>query len=299
MNLDDLSILPPWEWPADAGAAVLETLRDPGADEAESLAAARMASALSLRSDVMARTLLDVVRDPGRPDDVRAAAAISLGPLLEDLEYYYDDDFDLDPRPVTHATERAIRDGLRDVHFDPGAPVLVRRHALEASVRAVEEWHPRAIREAAERGGRDWTLTAVFAMGWLDGFEDEILEALEHDDEDVRLEALTAAGRAGVEGAWAHVRHVLEAPGVPKPLVLAAIEAAPAIGPPEEVASLLIDWSDSDDEEIAAVADEALSLSGLWDDEDFDPDVPFDVLDGDGLPPGIGDGDGPRNRPPA
>lgn len=282
MNVEDLSILPPWEWPPEADAVILDALRGEGASDSERLIAAEMASSITVHSDAIAHALLDLIRDPDRPEDVRATAAISLGPLLEELEYYYDDEFEeLDPRPVTHATERAIRDGLRDAHYDPEVPTLVRRQALEASVRAIEEWHERAIREALERDDRDWSLTAVFAMGWVDGFEDEIVEALGSDDSEVRLEAVLAAGRARVEAAWPDVRRLLDEGRVPRPLLLAAIEAAPSVGPPEEVTDRLIVLTDSDDEEIAETAEEALGMSGLWDDEMVDPDDPFDDFDPD------------------
>jgi hypothetical protein len=50
---------------------------------------------------------------------------------------------------------------------------------LEASVRAPQDWHLDAIREAYSSTDEAWSLTAVFCMRFVRGFNEQILEALE------------------------------------------------------------------------------------------------------------------------
>jgi hypothetical protein len=49
----------------------------------------------------------------------------------------------------------------------------VRRRVLEASVRAPQDWHQEAIREAYSSGDESWRLTAVFCMRFVRGFKDQ------------------------------------------------------------------------------------------------------------------------------
>ena len=82
-------------------------------------------------------------------DELRATAAIGLGPVLEqaDLELLDDDEFD-DPEsvPISLDKFRNIQDSLHKLYLDEGNPKEVRRRILEGSVRAPQEWHPDAIR---------------------------------------------------------------------------------------------------------------------------------------------------------
>jgi hypothetical protein len=90
---------------------------------------------------------------------------------------------------------------LQKLYFDNGIPKEVRRRILEASVRAPESWHQNAIQAAYSSGDKDWMLTAVFAMGRVRGFDDQILEALKSADPEIHYEAVEAAGAWGLAAA--------------------------------------------------------------------------------------------------
>jgi hypothetical protein len=136
----------------------------------------------------------------------------------------------------------------------------VRRRILEASVRAPEDWHRDAILEAYSTGERDWILTAVFAMRWVRGFDDQILEALESTDSEIKCEAVQAAGNWELEGAWDCVVALVKDRGIPKDLRLAAIEAVGSIRP-AGAREILSDLTESRDPEIADAAEEALMMA--------------------------------------
>jgi HEAT repeat protein len=146
------------------------------------------------------------------------------------------------------------------VYEDPGVPKPVHRRILEAAVRSPQDWHRAAIRKAYASGDREWVLTAVFAMRWVRGFDDEIMEALGNRDEEIHSEAVMAAGNFSVDAAWDHVSALVEDEKTPKSLRLAAIEAVGAIRP-REAMEILIDLADSSDEDIAEAAAEALSMA--------------------------------------
>lgn len=148
---------------------------------------------------------------------------------------------------------------MREVYLDPGAPKEVRRRALEASVRAQEDWHTAAVRAAYHSGDIEWRLTAVICMCYVRGFDREIVEALERGDSQIRYQAVRAAGNWAVDAAWPHVRALVRAEQIDdRALLLAAIDAGAGIRP-DEAAELLADLADSEDEEIADAVFEALA----------------------------------------
>ena len=290
MDLKKLWDIPPWEWPDDAGEMLLGALGDDDVADSDRLLAAEMASSVTVMNDNLAETLLAIVRNPAEGEALRGTAAISLGPILEYLEPdgYVDTEDDL----VSERTVWAIRDSLHEVYLDADVPKEVRRRVLEASVRTREDWHPGAVLAAYHRGDKAWGLTAVFCMTYVTGFDDEILEALESEDPAIHYQAVRAAGSSAVDAAWPHIRALVGAEEIDKPLLLAAIDAAASIRP-EEVAESLGHLAESEDEEIADAIFEALAIAeGLAGDIE-----PWDVdeLDG-GRPPmgphGNGDGGG-------
>ena len=119
------------------------------------------------------------------------------------------------------------------------------------------------------REDRDWRLTAVFAMQYVRGFTDEIVAALDDSDEEIRYEAVTAAGNWEVDAAWPSVSALLAAPGTDKALLLTAIESAAAIRP-EEAEPLLAELSDSDDADIAEAAGNAMMMASAAFEDEFD-----------------------------
>ena len=178
-------------------------------------------------------------------------------------------DESFDAPPISEHTFHRIQQSLHARYLEDDIPKEVRRRILESSVRAPADWHRDAVRAAYSRDDRDWRLTAVFAMRYVHGFTDEIVAALDDPDEEVRYEAVTAAGNWEVDSAWLHVSALLTAPDTDKALLLAAIEAAAAIRP-QEAMPLLAELSDSDDTDISDAADNAIMMSTDPFDDDFD-----------------------------
>jgi hypothetical protein len=264
MDVKSLLDVPPWDWPSDAGKLFLENLINRQADESDRLAAAELAGDLTVMNEELAAALLGIVRSGDEPAELRARAATALGPVLEvaDLDGFEDPD----DVPITERTFHNIQDSLHKVYLDDGVPKEVRRRILEGSVRAPQDWHQSAIKAAYSSGDRDWMLTALFSMGHVRGFDDQILEALESSDPEIEYEAVRAAGAWGLDAAWSHVVSLVNDPATPKDLLLAAIEAVGTIRP-EEAGEILVELTDSDDEEIAEAANEAMMMAEATSDE--------------------------------
>ena len=120
-------------------------------------------------------------------------------------------------------------------------------------------------------------MTAVFSMGWLTGFDDRILEALKSSDPEIQREAIVAAGRRELHAAGDRIVALVNDPATPKPLLLAAIAAVGEIRP-REAGKILAELTDSDDEEIADAAEEAIDSAIIDDGSDEEED---DVEDED------------------
>ncbi|MGO8791839.1 MAG: hypothetical protein ACLQVL_31245 [Terriglobia bacterium] len=272
MDLNTLLNTPPWQWPTEASTVILETLVDKHANKSDRVIAARMAGELVVMDDEVAGILLAIVQANDEPEELRGRAAISLGPVLEeaDTELIDDEEFD-DPEgvPISLDTFRNIRDSLRKLYLDEHNSKELRRRILEASVRAPQDWHARAISAAYSSGDREWMLTAVFAMRWVPGFDDRILETLESTDPQIHVEAVQAAGRNELDAAWPHVAALVTAPSTPKPLRLAAIEAVGTIRP-KEAQSILFELTESSDDDIAAAAGEAVAMAQAMSGEEND-----------------------------
>ena len=258
MDLKLLLDTPPWDWPPDAWRVLLKILIDRRAKASDRLMAADLAGDFAVINDDLAEALLAIVGNAGEPEELRARAAISFGPALEQADI---DEFeDPDSVPITEGMFHRIQDSLRKLYFDTTTPKEVRRRILEASVRAPEAWHRDVIGQAYSSGDREWMLTAVFAMRWVRGFDNQILAALEIPDPDIHYEAVNAAGNWELDAAWPHIVELLNDPDTPKPLLLAAIGAAGCIRP-AEAGIILVDLADSDDEDIAEAADEAMMMA--------------------------------------
>jgi uncharacterized protein (UPF0147 family) len=266
MNLKTLKETPPWDWPQGMGKELLDVLRDQKAEESERLLAAELAGDFTVINDELVDALLATLANSASSIELRSQSALSLGPLLEhsDLEGFDDPD----EVPVTERTLRRIQSSLQELYRDLGVPTLVRRRVLESSVRAPEDWHPEAIRVAYASGDATWQLSAVFAMRFVRGFSEQILDALENEDEDIRVEALLAAGNWELDAAWPHVVALVSSAQTEKPLLLAAIEAAASIRP-REAALLLSELGDCDDEDISEAVFEAIAMAeGAANDDD-------------------------------
>jgi HEAT repeat protein len=268
MDLKTLQETPPWEWPKGAGKMFLAILRDPRADAADRLLAADLAGDFTVIDDALADALLSIVGSAAEPEGLRARAAISLGPALEQADI---DEFD-DPEsvPISEKMFRKIKQSLRKVYLDSSGSKSLRRSILEAAVRAPEDWLTGAIRSAWSNDDREWKLTAAFCMTHVRGFDKQILEALESTDGGIRYQAVRAAGTWELEAAWPHVAALAASADTAKALRLAAIEALGTIRPDESM-EILGDLTDSEDKDVAEAACEAVSMAeGMSDDESED-----------------------------
>lgn len=263
----------PWEWPEGARQTILAALADRKLPAPERLMAAELAGDMVVINDQLAKSLIRVLRDATEADDLRAQAAISLGPALEQCDTDgFDEDDELADPPLTEDVFLEVEDTLRSVVEDEDAPKLVRRRALEGAVRAAQDWQAGAIGRAYASPDTDWKVTAVFAMGHLPGFEREILECLESKDPDIHFEAVKSAGSRGIGEAWPHINRILVQKGANKDLLLAAIEAAPYVNGQESFEPL-DNLTNSPDSDIAEAAEDALMMSDAMsegDDEDED-----------------------------
>ena len=277
MDIKILAETPPWAWPGDAGETFQKLLKDSRASQEDRVMAAELAGDLVVMNDEIAGRLMKIVGSADEPEELRARAAISLGPVLEegDLEETETGDFD-DPDSVSisKTTFNNIRDFLRKLYQDESIPKMVRRRILEGAIRSPREWHRDAIRKAYASGDRDWVLTAVFAMRWVRGFDDEISESLKSTDSDIHSEAVAAAGTWGIDKAWPHVLALVKNSQTPKALLLKAIDAAAGIRP-EEAIPILQKLAKSRDEDVSATAEEALMMAELSEVEEEDEDELF------------------------
>ncbi|HWA71857.1 MAG TPA: HEAT repeat domain-containing protein [Polyangiaceae bacterium] len=258
MSLKAFKETPPWEWPDGMCKRLLDVLRDPESAESERLLAAELAGDFTVINDELADALLAQLERSASSVALRSQAALSLGPILEHAHMEGFDD--PDEVPVSERTLRDAQVRLQAVYRDRGAPTLVRRRVLEASVRAPQDWHIEAIRGAYGSDDPTWQLTAVFCMRFVRGFAEQILDALESQNNDVRGEALLAAGNWELDAAWPRVLALVTSESTEKPLRLAAIEALASIRP-QKAARVLSELTDSDDEDISEAVFEAIALA--------------------------------------
>jgi hypothetical protein len=260
MDLKTLQETPPWDWPEDAGDFLLEILRDrdKGTSAADRLLAAELVGDSPVMNNELAEALMAIAGSGSEPEDLRATAAISLGPVLEqsDLDGFDDPD-DL---PITEKTFHAIQELLHKLYLDEGNSKELRRRFLEAAVRAPQDWQTSVVRTAYSSGDKDWMLTAVFAMSRVPGFDDQIMDALENADPEIHYEAVNSAGARELEAAWPHIVALIQEPSTPKDLLIAAIEAIGYIRP-KDAEEILSDLARSSDEEIADAVSESIAMS--------------------------------------
>ena len=274
VKLKDIAELPPWEWPGNTSDKIKKMMRDHGAPEPDRKLAVEMAGNMTVIDNEISGLLIGVLIDQTEPEMLRSRAAVSLGPVLEqiDMEGFDDDPYRDDP-PITPEMFEHIKETLQAVYRDETAPKLVRRRALEASVRAAQDWHADAIRAQYSGSDQEWKLTAIFGMRHVPGFETQILESLNSTNQDIHVEAIRAAGEREVAEAWPHILALLESSKTPKRLLLEAIGASAYVNP-AEAGVALVDLVDSDDEEIAEAAAEAMmeaeSAKNPFDEEDED-----------------------------
>lgn len=276
MNIHTLNDIPPWDWPENAAEIISKVLREKNAPGSDRVLAAELAGDPVAINDDLGNLLLTIIQDNDEPEELRAKAAISLGPALDYGDMMeFDDPDDI---MLSEGVFNKVQEQFQDIFQDANTPKTLRRRVLEASVRAPMDWHKQAIQEAYRSTEPEWLLTAVFGMGYVKGFDDQILESLKSENPDIFFEAVCSAGNRGVKAAWPYIKEIITAEDIDKPLLLAAIDASSSINPQESV-DILSELCLSDDEEIAEAAEDALHSAGMYaaDLSDYD-DLPEDDL---------------------
>lgn len=249
-----LDLLETGECPWESQPALMKILE--GDDSKMKLRALEFTSDL-IDKDAFALRHLDIVEDGSERTKVRARAAIALGPTIELCGYgFWDDPYD--PPPLSRECFRQIQRRFERLYRSADVPKLVRRRALEASVRAPQEWHRGAIRAAWNGEDPEWRRTAVYAMGEVGGFESALSDALDADDKRIVCQALrAAANQDGVPGARKKILHFARTPQAPRGCRIAAIEALRFVSSPDAF-SLLDRLTHDRDDEVAGTAAWAL-----------------------------------------
>jgi hypothetical protein len=129
MDLKALQDTPPWDWPRDAGKRFREILIDSRAKESDRLVAAELAGDFTVINDDLADTLMAIIRSVAEREQLRAQAAISLGPVLEHADTFgFEDPGDV---PISEHAFSTIKDSLHALYLDNNNGKEVRRRILE------------------------------------------------------------------------------------------------------------------------------------------------------------------------
>ena len=184
---------------------------------------------------------------------VRAAALKELGRFILLGEY---GDIPQDAAKAAHAL--ALR-----IHTDRGEPLEVRRRALEALSNSSHPDVERLIRAAYSDGNHDLKISALFAMGRTCSkvWRDILMAELNSDDNELVYEAVTACGQIQLGESARRVGQL--ATSEDREIQLAAIWALGEIGGNHAFAILTNLEETIEDEEAAAVIDEALDTAGF------------------------------------
>lgn len=219
------------------------------------------------------------------PDaDVRAAAAAALGyyVYLGELE-------ELDA-----AKKDQVEDFLLEI-YRSNQPDLIRRRALESLGYTSREAVQPLIQQAYTAGNRDWTATALFAMGrsaneiWLP----QVLESLDSLLPVIRAEAARAAGELEAHSTVPRLLELLDDPD--EDVMTAAIWSLSQLGG-EGVGNALVkvlkrteddelaEWIDSALENLAFTEGvQAFEMLELSDEDLEDEDDEFEDIDEDDI----------------
>ncbi len=190
MGLKTLATTSITSWPQGARNIILDILRNDQAAEADLLLAANMAGHIWTINDELAEALLSILKNDDESDELRTAAARSLGPVLEQCdETRFESPGEV---AISESMFDRINDSLRRLYVPTGVPKNVRRQILEASVQAPQEWHQKAVHAAYSSNDADWKLTAIFAMRWVSGFREQILKELQSNDDKIRYHRVPA-----------------------------------------------------------------------------------------------------------
>jgi HEAT repeat protein len=204
--------------------------------------------------------------------EARAAGAAALGRfiLIGEIE-------ELSPETKEH-----LEDSLLLVCTGVDAP-SVRRRALESLGYSERQEVPVLIEKALASTDRAWTISALFAISRSvdQRWEKQVLKFMKHPDDDIRFEAIRAAGELELESARQPLLDMLESGEEEGENRVAVAWSLSQIGGDEVEEALQKSLQDSEDEDEAEYIEEA--ITNLKFNQDFQlagiMDIPDDDLD--------------------
>lgn len=204
-------------------------------------------------------------------EEVRGEAASVLG------GYIYQGEFDeIPPGLLKEVEEALLATALQDEHR------LSKRFAVEALGYSSRPEVTGIIRNAYSQHDPQWVASALFAMGRsadADRWQEDVLYALDHDNPDIRLAAVEAAGELALQPARITLLAALDTEESDE-LLRAIIWSLSQIGG-EDVQIVLYNLADAtQDDDLAEFIEEALENLTFTDDLQrydllaYDPDDP-------------------------
>jgi len=180
----------PDQWPESTAAEVLALLRDPHADHEELLTALRLGGDPALVSDAFLQEMLRLLKPSSTNPEITMNAALAVEPVLQVTALGRVEDLGVAPDMI-----RAVLAALRRLVETPAMDASVRRAAMESAACCPGPWMPAAVREAFASPDGAWRQSAVFCMGFLEGFGKELAAARQDAEANVRWEAVRSMKR--------------------------------------------------------------------------------------------------------
>ncbi len=225
--------------------------------------------------DETAQALLDIAASDAA-EEARVSAIVALGPVIDECGTdYMDEAIDFVPElgpPVSRETFASIVARIRGLYSDERQSKLIRRRAFEVLIRDPQPWHREEIQRHVTSADDDWRLTAVFAMGYIAGFEREIAAAVETAEGPLLYEAVQAAGQMEVSAAAPRIRALATSRHADLDLRVVAIHVLPHVD--RDSFEVLETLQGSKNRDIAEAAEEAveelLMFADTGDDDEED-----------------------------
>lgn len=202
-ELFELAKCSPAEWPDSARKRIDAAL----AHTNDEICLSGIYLCLEEMDDRLAGRLLTIVNSD-RDLKLRIEAAGVLGSVLEEFNLMFDlDEPDGSTSISPHMFDK-IQRTFKFTFYNAETPKIVRYRILESSVQAEQSWHTKAIADAYRSADREWQVSALFCMGFIEGFEDKILLHLNDEDPEYLREAVRAAGNMVIIDAAARIMEI-------------------------------------------------------------------------------------------
>lgn len=248
-HLELLEAIPPWERDKDNAETIRRGLVSDDPRE-RILALGLVAETLGAEDAQIVIAILNGDSD----DEVRARAAIALGPAL--AEYFENEGFFEDDSALDRAAYDTVVTTLRSNVEGDSNPMILRRRSLEAAIRSPQDWQLDSIRRFYESGDKDQMITAIFCAGFVKDLESYILDNLDSTDDEIQYQAVVAVHEAYCEKAFPKIVE-LAFESADQDVQLAAVEALGHM-PNRKARPVLDELAESDDGDISTAAEYAL-----------------------------------------